>query len=171
MSSLDEIQLAKQAIKGDEHAQIQLLQIYEGAMYKVVFSYMRNEHDAYDALSETTIQAIKNMYTVKSPEYLKTWLVRIVINTCLQMKRKQKNIVITESLPEKTTQFQELFILNDAISKLSIEQQELIHLKYFRDLKNSEIASIQQIPEGTVKSRLHSTLRKLKSILREEDHV
>ena len=171
VSSVDEIQLAKQAINGDEHAQIQLLQIYEGAMYKVAFSYMRNEHDAYDALSEMTIQALKNMYKVKSPEYLKTWLVRIVINTCLQMKRKQKNIVITESLPEQPTQFQELFSLNDAISKLSVEQQELIHLKYFRDLKNSEIASIQQIPEGTVKSRLHSTLRKLKSILREEDHV
>lgn len=171
MSSVDEIKLAKQAINGDEHAQIQLLQIYEGAMYKVAFSYMRNEHDASDALSEMTIQALKNMNKVKSPEYLKTWLVRIVINTCLQMKRKQKNIVITESLPEQATPFQELFSLNDAISRLSVEQQELIHLKYFRDLKNSEIASIQQIPEGTVKSRLHSTLRKLKSILREEDHV
>ena len=48
---MDEIQLAKQAIKGDEHAQIQLLQIYEGAMYKVAFSYMRNEHDAYASCS------------------------------------------------------------------------------------------------------------------------
>ena len=171
VSSVDEIKLAKQAINGDEHAQILLLQIYEGAMYKVAFSYLKNEHDAYDALSEMTIQALKNMYKVKSPEYLKTWLVRIVINTCLQMMRKQKNIVITESFPEQSSQYEELFSLNDAISKLSVEQQELIHLKYFRDLKNSEIASIQQIPEGTVKSRLHTTLRKLKTFLREEDNV
>jgi RNA polymerase sigma factor (sigma-70 family) len=171
VSSVDEIKLAKQAINGDEHAQIQLLQIYEGAMYKVAFSYLKNEHDAYDALSEMTIQALKNMYKVKSPEYLKTWLVRIVINTCLQMMRKQKNIVITESFPEQSSQYEELFSLNAAISKLSVKQQELIHLKYFRDLKNSEIATIQQIPEGTVKSRLHMTLRKLKTILREEDQI
>ena len=92
VSSVDEIKLAKQAINGDEHAQIQLLQIYEGAMYKVAFSYLKNEHDAYDALSEMTIQALKNMDKVKSPEYLKTWLVRIVINTCLQMKRKLKKL-------------------------------------------------------------------------------
>ena len=111
------------------------------------------------------------MHKVKSPQHFKTWLVRIVINTCLQMKRKQRKMLITEVLPEQTETMKQLFDINDAISQLSIEQQHLIHLKYFRDLKNSEIASIQQIPEGTVKSRLHSTLRKLKTILREEDHV
>jgi len=69
VSSLDEIQLAKQAIKGDEHAQIQLLQIYEGAMYKVAFSYMRNEHDAYDALSKIT-GILKNLACSNCDQHL-----------------------------------------------------------------------------------------------------
>ena len=168
---MDEITLAKQAIKGDEAAQTLLLSIYKDAMYRVAYSYMRNEHDANDALSEMSYLALKNMHKVKSPQHFKTWLVRIVINTCLQMKRKQRKMVITEVLPEQTETMKQLFDINDAISQLSIEQQQLIHLKYFRDLKNSEIATIQAIPEGTVKSRLHATLRKLRAILREEEKL
>ena len=166
---MDEITLAKRAMKGDEAAQTLLLSIYKDAMYRVAYSYMRNEHDANEALSEMSYLALKNMHKVKSPQHFKTWLVRIVINTCLQMKRKQHKTIVTEVLPEQTETMKQLFDLNDAISQLSIEQQQLIHLKYFRDLKNSEIATMQSIPEGTVKSRLHAALRKLRAILREEE--
>ena len=166
---MDELRLAKRAIKGDEAAQLQLLKLYETQMYKVAYSYMRNEHDAKDALQDMYYQALKNIQKVKSPEYFKTWLVRIVINTCLQMKRKQKKLIPVDELPEQFETMKTIFEINDAISQLSTEQQQLIHLKYFRELKNSEIASIQQIPEGTVKSRLNTTLRKLRTMLREEE--
>lgn len=166
---MDEYTIAKKAISGDEAAQTQLLTIYQDAMYRVAYSYMRNEHDTQDALAEMWFQALKNIQKVKSPEYFKTWLVRIVINTCNQMKRKQKKLIPVDELPEQSETMKTIFDLNDAISQLSIEQQQLIHLKYFRDLKNSEIATIQQIPEGTVKSRLNTTLRKLRTILREEE--
>ena len=161
---MDELQLAKRAIKGDEAVQLQLLKLYETQMYKVAYSYMRNEHDAKDALQDMYYQALKNIQKVKSPEYFKTWLVRIVINTCNQHKRKQKRIVLTNEL-EHSVYTNELFEMNDTIAKLSIEQQQLIHLKYFKDLKNSEIATIQKISEGTVKSRLHTTLKKLRTML------
>ena len=161
---MDELRLAKRAIKGDEAAQLQLLKLYETQMYKVAYSYMRNEHDAKDALQDMYYQALKNIQKVKSPEYFKTWLVRIVINTCNQHKRKQKRIVLTNEL-EHSVYTNELFEMNDTIAKLSIEQQQLIHLKYFKDLKNSEIATIQKISEGTVKSRLHTTLKKLRTML------
>ena len=161
---MDELRLAKGAIKGDEAAQLQLLKLYETQMYKVAYSYMRNEHDAKDALQDMYYQALKNIQKVKSPEYFKTWLVRIVINTCNQHKRKQKRIVLTNEM-EHSVYTNELFEMNDTIAKLSIEQQRLIHLKYFKDLKNSEIATIQNISEGTVKSRLHTTLKKLRTML------
>lgn len=164
---MDEIELAKQAINGNEAAQIQLLKIYKEPMYRIAYSYMRNEHDANDALQEMTYQCLKNIHKVQTPQYFKTWLVRIVINTCLMMKRQQKRIVVTNDLLEQPKHMVELFELNDVISKLPIEQQELIHLKYFKDKKNSEIATLQNIPEGTVKSRLHKTLKKLRHLLGE----
>lgn len=164
---MDALELAKQAINGNEAAQLQLLNLYKEPMYRVAYSYMQNEHDANDALQEVTYQCLKNIHKVQSPQYFKTWLVRIVINTCLMMKRQQKRIVVTNDLLVQPRNMTELFELNDVISQLPIEQQELIHLKYFKDLKNSEIATLQNIPEGTVKSRLHKTLKKLRHLLGE----
>lgn len=162
---MNEIELAMRAIEGNEDAQLQVLRLYEDQMYRVAFSYMRNEHDARDALQEMYYLALKNMHRVKSPEYFKTWLVRIVINTCHQQKRKQKRIVLTEQIDESLFRADTLFEMNDTLLQLTLEQQQLIHLKYFRDLKNSEIATLQNIPEGTVKSRLHKTIKKLRSIM------
>ncbi|MBU8881244.1 sigma-70 family RNA polymerase sigma factor [Bacillus sp. FJAT-29790] len=164
---MDEIELAKQAINGNEAAQLQLLNLYKEPMYRVAYSYMQNEHDANDALQEMTYQCLKNIHKVQTPQYFKTWLVRVVINTCLMMKRQQKRIIVTNDLLQQPQHMTELFELNDVISQLPIEQQELVHLKYFRDLKNSEIATLQNIPEGTVKSRLHKTLKKLRHLLGE----
>ena len=164
---MNEIELAKHAINGNEAAQLQLLSLYKESMYRVAYSYMRNEHDANDALQEMTYQCLKNIHKVQTPQYFKTWLVRVVINTCLMMKRQQKQTFITNNVLEQSQYMTELFELNDVISQLPIEQQELIHLKYFRDLKNSEIATLQNIPEGTVKSRLHKTLKKLRQLLGE----
>lgn len=166
---MNEIELAKHAINGNEAAQLQLLSLYKESMYRVAYSYMRNEHDANDALQEMTYQCLKNIHKVQTPQYFKTWLVRVVINTCLMMKRQQKQTFITNNVLEQSQYMTELFELNDVISQLPIEQQELIHLKYFRDLKNSEIATLQNIPEGTVKSRLHKTLKKLRQLLGEGD--
>ena len=165
---MDEIELATLAIAGNEAAQIQLLKLYEDQMYRVAYSYMRNEHDTNDALQEMYYLALKNMRNVKSPQYFKTWLVRIVINTCNQQKRKQRRIILTNEMEEPSVQQKELFEMNDSLSKLTLEQQELIHLKFFKDLKNSEIASIQNIPEGTVKSRLHNALKRLRTIIEGE---
>lgn len=162
---MNEIKLVEAAINGDETAQMHLLNLHNDAMYRIAFSYMRNEHDTKDALQEMCYQVLKNISKVNSPQYFKTWLVRIVINTCNQFKRKQKRIFITNDLPEEAVHLKELFDLNDAIAQLPIEQQELVHLKYFKDLKNSEIATIQNIPEGTVKSRLNTSLKKLRFIL------
>ncbi|MFF2484507.1 sigma-70 family RNA polymerase sigma factor [Paenibacillus sp. NPDC058071] len=168
---MDAIELAQQAINGNKEAQVQLLALYKEPMYRVAYSYMQNEHDARDALQEMNYQCLKHIHQVQAPQYFKTWLVRIVINTCLMMKRKQRRIVITNNVqePEQQHSDSELFELNDVLSQLPVEQQELIHLKYFKDLKNSEIATLQNIPEGTVKSRLHQTLKKLRRLMGEGD--
>lgn len=164
---MDEIELARQAINGNQAAQLQLLNLYKDPMYRIAYSYMRNEHDANDALQEMTYQCLKNISKVQSPQYFKTWLVRIVINTCLMMKRQTKRDVVTNDFQEQSQEMAELFELNDIISKLPIEQQELVHLKYFRDLKNREIAALLNIPEGTVKSRLNKTVKKLRHLFGE----
>lgn len=152
----------------DENALLQLLKQNEEKLYRIAFSYLRNEQDALDAYQELTYRALKNLHKVKEPTYIGTWLVRVLINICLDMKKKQKNIVVSDNITEQATFDHHTFEVSDVIAKLPPAEQELIYLKYFQDLKNQEIALRQNIPEGTVKSRLHSTLKRLRILIKGE---
>ena len=64
--------------------------------------------------------------------------------------------------------------IHEAIASLSSKEQQLIFLKYFQNTKIKEIAELEKIPEGTVKSRLHKALKSLRNFLSEKgdaDHV
>lgn len=154
----------KRAITGDEQAIVMLLEHYEQGFYKIAFAYLKNEHDAVDAIQEMTYRCLKKIHTVNAPEYLQTWLVRILINICLDMKNKQARFDLQEHIEIENEETHPLE-LADVIEQLPIEQQELIYLRFFEDLKMKDIAHIQQVSEGTIKSRLHYTLRKLRGML------
>ena len=62
---MDEIELAKKAINGNEAAQLQLLNVYREPMYRIAYSYMQNEHDANDTMQEMTYQCLKNIHKVQ----------------------------------------------------------------------------------------------------------
>lgn len=157
------IDIVVRAIKRDEHALLQVLESYEDVMYRTAFAYLKNEHDAIEAIQETTYRSFKKIHTLKEPRYLGTWLVRILLNVCHDMHKRKSRIELRETL-ELESHYDDTPNLEivEAISLLPHEQQELIYLKYFLDMKNTDIASAQKIPEGTVKSRLHTALRKLR---------
>lgn len=161
---MDEQQLIKRAIQGNEQAIVTLLMKYEEGFYKIAYAYLKNEHDAIDAIQEMTYRCLKKIHTVKDPEYLQTWLIRILINICLDIRKKQSRFELTDYIEIVSEQAQPLE-LAEVIAELPIEQQELIYLRYFKDLKMKDIAQIQQVSEGTIKSRLHHALRKLRGIL------
>lgn len=163
-----ELDLAKRAIAGDERALVKLLAQHEDTLYRTAYAYLKNEHDAIEAKQELTYRALKKIHTVKEPTYIATWLVRIIINICLDMKKKQEKLVYNHEIELASTDHQP-FEMADIITSLPTEQQELIYLKYFQDLKNGEIAHLKQIPEGTVKSRLHKTLKRLRVLIAKEE--
>lgn len=167
-------ELAVHAIAGNEAAFIELMQQYEANLYRVAYSYMRNEHDAIEVMQELTYRSYRNIRTIQEPQYIRTWLTRIAINICHDMLRKQKreiasNDIVEQQLDNRYEQQQtneiELF---DTLSHLSDGQRELIMLKYVEDHTNQDIAKSLHIPEGTVKSRLHTALRKLRLLWKEE---
>jgi RNA polymerase sigma factor (sigma-70 family) len=159
-----DIDLEKRAIAGDEQAIVELLARHEDTLYRTAYAYLKNEHDAVEAVQELTYRALKKIHTVNEPAYIATWLVRIMINICLDMKKKQEKFVYNHDVEIASTD-QQPFELTDIIASLPIEQQELIYLKYFQDMKNTDIAQLKQIPEGTVKSRLHTTLKRLRVLI------
>ena len=153
-------QFIEQAIKGDQQAILHLLEQDEDVLYSIAYTYVKNEHDALDAMQELTFKALKKMHTVKQPEYARTWLVRVLINCCNDLLKKR-----VQTVPIEETHISEIPIYSDIrtlLNELTLNEQQLVYAKYFQQLKNHEIAKLQSIPEGTVKSRLHAILKKLR---------
>lgn len=157
----------QRAIKKEETAFLAVMKEYETLLYHTALGYLKNEHDAIEAVQEVTYRAFRKIHTVKNPIYLKTWLIRIMLNVCYDMVKLQKR-QWHDMYKEPSTELNEYSLqIEEALATLTKEHQEVVHLKYFHDLKNAEIALIQEIPEGTVKSRLHKALQKLRIFLEE----
>ena len=85
------------AIKGEHTAILYLIEQDEEILYRIAFTYLKNEQDTLDVMQELTYKALKKMHTVKQPEYARTWLVRVLINCCNDLlKRKLKTIELNE---------------------------------------------------------------------------
>ncbi|MER2262105.1 MAG: sigma-70 family RNA polymerase sigma factor [Psychrobacillus sp.] len=172
---MEELEIAKKAIQRDEHAFLQLMQMHKAALYRTAYAFLKNEHDAIEAMQEVTFRAYQKIHTVKEPNYIKTWLVRIMINYCQTQLKKNKRFLSEDTLPKLGYNENSTYLeIEEAISTLSEKEQQLIYMKYYQDSKIKEIAEIESIPEGTVKSRLHKALKSLRDFLTEKggtDHV
>ena len=152
--------LLEKATAGDQQAIIALIEQDEDVLYPIAYTYLKNEQDALDAMQDMTYKALKKMNTVKQPEFARTWLVRVLINCCNDMlKGRIQTVPIEEINLMETPIYSDISRLVD---ELTLTEQQLVYAKYFQQLKNNEIAELQNMPEGTVKSRLHAVLKKLR---------
>lgn len=123
------------------------------SLYRIAYSYMKNPTLTIDALDETFYKGYINRKKLKNPDFLKTWLTRILITKCLSILRKNKREVLTDQLPEKTTENYDPFPLKEAIGKLSEDLSNIIYLRYYGGYTLAETAVILKIPQGTVATR------------------
>ncbi len=172
---MDELDLIKRAIKHDEQAFLELILLYKNTLYRTAYAFLKNEHDAIEAVQEITVRAYQKIHTVKEPTYLKTWLIRVMVNYCQDQLQLKKRYTSNEMVAEMQSHSNFAAIeMEEALGKLTLAEQKLIHMMYFQDVKIKDIAVIERIPEGTVKSRLHKTLQTLRNLLSENggiDHV
>lgn len=170
---LSEKLLVKKAIKGDEEAFLGLIHSYEEALYRTAISYLKNEVDALEAIQEVTYRAYRNIKTVKEPAYFKTWLIRIMMNYCQDIIKKKKREILEEGIIGLKGVSEDFTFLEveEALLSLSDYERELLHLKYFEDIKIKDIAIMWSTPEGTIKTRLHKALRALRESFEEKGEV
>ncbi|MGD8192691.1 sigma-70 family RNA polymerase sigma factor [Brevibacillus ginsengisoli] len=135
--------------------------------YRIAYSYLHNEQDSLDAVSDALEKALANAQRLERPEYLKTWFVRIVINQCKMMKRKNHRLVVLQeefTSDEGTDQplTEEKLDLEEGLMRLSPADRNLIYLRYYMGYTLDEIAQVTQMPIGTVKTKLYRNLRDLR---------
>lgn len=136
-------------------------------LYKIAFKYLKNHDDVLDALQETAYNAAKKAGNVKNREYILTWIVRILINTCLQMLKKKQQFDIVEF--DENAYYAKAYIIDSDIEiseillKINKNYRDVIIMKYIEGYKINEIAKSYKKPESTIKTWLRRGLEALGS--------
>lgn len=134
--------------------------------YHLAYSYVKNESDAMDIVQEAAYKAIYRSSTLKNPEYVGTWICRIIINEAYNvLRKKQKENYPPQELDGSQEDSYEDLDLRHAIRQLKQEEQTVIYLRYYEDKPLDEIAEITKEKLSTVKSRLYRAMNKLKMAL------
>lgn len=166
--NMDVYALLKATKKGDSEAFFQLITGHKKQLYRVAFSYLKNEQDALEAIQEVTFRAYKKIKKVKEPKYFSTWLTRIMINYCAD-ELKRKGRFLPEMKDARTNGVTEendnRITMEDAIQLLEPKLQEIIILKYFQDMTIEQIATNLGHPTGTIKTWLNKALQGLRKEL------
>ncbi len=145
----------------------ELLSSY-GSLYRLAFTYVKNESDAMDIVQETAYKAILNAASIQKEAFIKTWLWRIVINTSLEFLRAKQREVCDEFLPEYGKE--DVYLDFDTIAALDVlneKERAVVVLRYFEGRKLQEIADALEENLNTTKSLLYRSLKKLRVELTE----
>ncbi len=147
----------------------QLILASEDTLYRVAKTLLRSDADCADAIQEAIVKAFSSLHTLRKDSYAKTWLVRIVINECYAIMRKEKRVVsIEDYTPEKMEESTEDYSdLYEAVSRLPKEQRLSVALYYMEGYSVKEIAELMETSESAVKSRLARARARLKQDLTE----
>ncbi|MFP3918352.1 sigma-70 family RNA polymerase sigma factor [Lysinibacillus telephonicus] len=167
--------LVKKAQKGNDKAYLMLFQQFEEDIYRMAYVYVKNKDDALDIVQEVAYQSFKKISTLKNPEYFKTWLMKITINSALNLINKNKKVIQLnpsfEVLNGKEDEDIALSLsLYELMDTLQEDEKSIILLKYYDDRTIKEISEILDIPLGTAKSVLYRALDKLRQNLKEVEN-
>ncbi|WP_335870997.1 sigma-70 family RNA polymerase sigma factor [Bacillus sp. 2205SS5-2] len=167
---MNQLELVKKSITGDEKAFEILVKNESEKLYKTAFLYVRNKEDALDVLQETIYKAFISIAQLKYPEFFSTWLTKILIRTAIDMLEKQKKLVCDEKVMQhapaaKAPDIDSKVDLIRAISTLSQDYQTVIILFYYHDYPIRLIAEAVNKPENTVKTYLRRAKLQLKDLL------
>lgn len=141
-----------------------LLQNYD-KYYRLAKSYTHSSDDAFDIVQNGACRAIQSGKKLKNEAFAETWIYRIMLNEIFRFCKSNKNIIFVpeDMAPEHGHEdTYENFDLQVALDKLDPKDKSVVILKYFEDMKLSEIAQVLSEKESTVKSRLYRSLEKLR---------
>jgi RNA polymerase sigma-70 factor (ECF subfamily) len=185
----DDIQLVKKAQKGDKKAFEELVMKYDRLVLNIAYAYRNDNDDADDIYQEVFIRVFRGLNNFQARSKFSTWLYRIAVNVCIEFKRKAKvhsheslsnnsddednghiafeSVLDSGMETDKTALNNELnrFIKNE-VNKLPQQLKMAFTLKYYQGLKIKEISSMMHCTEGTIKSYLFTSSRKLRERLK-----
>ncbi len=178
MEPSEEIELVRRMKKGERAAFDKLYAQYYDRLYRTACMITGNQADGEDVTQETFIKMYLHCTELKKEEQFRYWLYQIMNRTAWQLAKKlsreQPQEQILELADKSMTDSPVIQVLKDerdqvmieAICKLEYRQRTVVILHYYNGLGTKEIARVMGCMEGTVKSRLFTARKNLKSLLK-----
>jgi RNA polymerase sigma factor (sigma-70 family) len=182
-SFMDEQALIASARKGDVRAFNQLVMLYQSMAYNLAYRILSDPDAAADATQDAFVSAFKAMHKFRGGSF-KAWILRIVTNACYDQLRIKKrrpadsldNLPVEQDhiahlrdsaeQPDERVERQELnLVIQAGIMALPAEQRVILVLSDVQGLSYQEIAEVENLSLGTVKSRLSRGRAKLRDYL------
>ncbi|MBQ8558397.1 MAG: sigma-70 family RNA polymerase sigma factor [Tyzzerella sp.] len=167
------ISMVRAVQNGDEDSKTALYDTFHDNLYHYIMKTVKDPELALDLTQDAFIEIFQTINSLKEPAAFVTWSRKIAYHRCTAYFRKRRELLADEeeegnSLFDTLVEEREEFIPDEALDKedfkqtihamiqaLPEEQRVAIMLRYFEELSVKEIAEIQGVTEGTVKSRLN----------------
>ncbi len=176
-------QLLTRVGRGDKSALEELFIRYRGVAYRVAYRLLGNEADAMDAVQDGFAKVLVHVKGFQGRSTFKTWLLRIVTNTALDLGRQRgrREAQSLEAMAPSVREDQEPRLLEDAglglhredmrqaiqhaLAQLPETQRRTFVLHAEAEMSYREVAQVLGISVGTVMSRLYYARQKLRAHL------
>ena len=179
-------ELVASAQKGDRRAFEELVERHKQKAYRIAFDFTRDREEARDLSQEAFLKAFVHLKNFDRRSGFYTWFYRILVNVCLDYRRRSKRVPIEEfdervenqvdpghHVPATPSPYQHVAAgqisrkVSAALNALPPRQRTAFILKNHQELSIKEIAEIMQTAEGTVKVHLHRAVSALRRSLAE----
>lgn len=174
MTPLDEAEVIRQLAspEGRQKVFTVIVDQYSQSLYWKIRSIVLTHEDADDVLQNTFLKAWKSLPTFQGKAKLSTWLYRIAINESLDFLRRQKTAALSSADADLSVANRLLAddyfdgdksqaVLQEAIATLPDVQRTVFTLRYYDEMKYSEISEILGTSEGSLKASYHIAVQKI----------
>jgi len=154
-----------------------LIRQYGNDVLRTAYLYVHNIHSAEDIFQDVFIKVSQKLSTFEGNSSIKTWIIRITINTCkdylksawsrrvVPMMEYQEDQIISETDFDAVNNKDSREMIRKSVMSLPDKYKDVVLCVYFQDMSINEAAKLLNLAEGTVKSRLARARQKLKIVL------
>jgi RNA polymerase sigma-70 factor (ECF subfamily) len=165
--------VARIAVDDPEEAFRQLSARHIQTAYRLAWAILGDDCDAEDATQDAFTSAWRQRSTLREADRFDAWFGRILVNSCRDRLRKRvrnrslnlRSVGPEDEQPDHAPSMLERDELYRAVAELDPDQRIVVMLRFWMDLTVDDIADRLDVPAGTVKSRLHRSMTRLRAAL------
>ncbi len=158
-----------------------IVRIFQQPIFRYCYRMLNNRQDAEDAVQDILVKAYQSLHQYKRADRFSAWLYRIAYHHCLNLVRRRRihHKVMTIVRPETTATSPEQKLdnalykpsLEAALSRLSLEERNLLILRVFEEKTFAEIGTILKVSPNALVKRMKRIQQKVRKSMKSKEEI